>query len=250
MSLSSAPGKPGLLEETDMNKCDASNCPLEGTTTKLPNGGSMTLCPEHRAKLEVGSPVLIGSSDALLAVQPSLASTFLAAGIEAWMASGWRVAKADFDKQSVTFERAQKRASAEEKTIPEKRKDDDTNAYSYEALARRVMSGHFKTNLFPRKGGMPKLFDLVSADNAIVGDAKYFSMVNGTSIPPAKFSIISEHVWLLEKSGARTKFLVFGNDRRVPQEWLKRYGKLNQFVKFFFLGNDGKLEVLEQNGII
>jgi len=85
--LSSAPGKPGLLEETDMNKCDASNCPLEGTTTKLPNGGSMTLCPEHRAKLEAGSPVLIGSSDALLAVQPSLASTFLAAGIEAWMAS-------------------------------------------------------------------------------------------------------------------------------------------------------------------
>ena len=30
------------------------------------------------------------------------------------------------------------------------------------------------------------------------------------------------------------KFLVFGNDRRVPEEWLKRYGKLVKDVNFFF----------------
>jgi hypothetical protein len=36
-------------------------------------------------------------------------------------------------------------------------------------------------------------------------------------LPAAKFSIVAEHIWLLEKSGASTKFLVFGNQREVPE---------------------------------
>jgi hypothetical protein len=60
-------------------------------------------------------------------------------------------------------------------------------------------------------------------------------MVRGTSIPPAKFSVIAEYIWLLEKTSATHKFLTFGNDRRVPKEWLRRYGHLVKNVIFYFL---------------
>lgn len=43
--------------------------------------------------------------------------------------------------------------------------------------------------------------------------------VGGQHLPPAKFSIIAGHVWLLEKTGAANKFLVFGNDVEVLKRW-------------------------------
>src|SRR5258708_2561805 len=69
-----------------------------------------------------------------------------------------------------------------------------------------------------------------------------FSLIGGVGLPAAKFSIIAEHVWLLEKTGARTTFLVFGNDRPVPLRWLARYGVLASSVTFFFVYDDGTLE--------
>lgn len=65
-------------------------------------------------------------------------------------------------------------------------------------------------------------------------------------MPPAKFSIIAEHVWLLEKTGASTMFLVFGNQRGVPVLWLERYGDLVSGITFYFLTDDGKLEQLTE----
>ena len=59
-----------------------------------------------------------------------------------------------------------------------------------------------------------------------------------------KFSIVAEHVWLLHKSGASTTFLVFGDQREVPQRWLARYGELALSLAFFFLSEDGILEQL------
>lgn len=38
----------------------------------------------------------------------------------------------------------------------------------------------------------------------------------------------------MEKADSGIKFLVFGNDRRVPEEWLARYGHLAGDVQFFF----------------
>jgi hypothetical protein len=87
--------------------------------------------------------------------------------------------------------------------------------------------------------GVPKLFDCVSEDGEIVGDAKYYTLVEGERPPPAKFSIIAEHVWLLEKTAARRKFLAFGNDRRVPEQRLRRYGHLAESVEFFFIDHVG-----------
>jgi len=92
---------------------------------------------------------------------------------------------------------------------------------------------------------VPKAFDLVSPDGSIIGDAKYFTLVKGQRLPPAKFSVIAEHVWLLEKTDALTRFLVFGNQREVPQFWLKRYGSLVSAVDFYFLTEAGDLELLQ-----
>lgn len=88
---------------------------------------------------------------------------------------------------------------------------------AFEELARSVMGRHLGVSLARGQvPGVPKEWDMVSADGQVVGDAKYFTLVGGQRLPPAKFSIIAEHVWLLEKTGAPTTFLVFGNDRQVP----------------------------------
>jgi hypothetical protein len=117
--------------------------------------------------------------------------------------------------------------------------------YDFEKLARSVMSIHFDVPLVAGEiPGVHKEFDLVSADQNIVGDAKYYTLVHGKRLPPTKFATIAEHVWLLEKTKADHRFLVFGNQRAVPAMWLERYGHLIQHVKFFFLSDDGKLEEL------
>jgi hypothetical protein len=121
---------------------------------------------------------------------------------------------------------------------------------AFEKLAQHRMSEHFGVSLAPGTvPGVPKEFDLVSPDKAIVGDAKYFTLVRGQRLPPAKFSVIAEYVWLLEKTGAPTKFLVFGNDRQVPELWLTRYGKLAFEVAFYFLADDATLEQIHEAGI-
>jgi len=119
------------------------------------------------------------------------------------------------------------------------------SADQFEQVARQVLSQHYHTQLQAQRiPGCPKIFDFVSADYRIIGDAKYFTLVQGERTPPAKFSIIAEHVWLLEKTSAERKFLVFGNDRRVPEQWLARYGALVETVQFYFLDHQGELDPL------
>jgi len=128
-----------------------------------------------------------------------------------------------------------------EKPIPE----ESPNSTSFESLARKVFSQYYGTPLKPGSlPGIPKKWDLLSEDGTIVGDAKYYTLVGGSSLPPAKFSTIAEHVWLLEKTSAQTKFLVFGNQVEVPQHWLARYGKLVSGINFFFLDFEGNITPL------
>jgi protein gp37 len=120
----------------------------------------------------------------------------------------------------------------------------------FEKLAQRAMEALFGTPLAgSRVDGIRKIFDFVSHDHRIVGDAKYFAMVQGERLPSAKFSIIAEHVWLLEKTSAERRFLVFGNDRRVPIEWLERYGHLVRSVEFYFLDAAGRLQRLNEEAV-
>lgn len=121
------------------------------------------------------------------------------------------------------------------------------NVAQFEDLARQVFSQRFGIPLRPGQiAGVPKLFDLVSPDGDIIGDAKYYTLVNGQHLPPAKFSIIAEHVWLLEKTQATHKFLVFCNDIEVPKRWLARYGHLQGDVAFYFLTDEGELFELDK----
>jgi len=123
--------------------------------------------------------------------------------------------------------------------------DEKLTPSEFEDKARRAMEQHYGEPLHVGKcDGVPKAFDLVSPDKSIVGDAKYYTLVGGVSLPPAKYATIAEYVWLLEKTKATHKFLVFGNEYRVPQGWVKKYGHLALGVDFFFLHSDGRLEQL------
>jgi hypothetical protein len=116
------------------------------------------------------------------------------------------------------------------------------SATEFEEHARKAMSRHYGVSL--RKvlsGEMIKRFDFCSDDRSIVGDAKFFTLVAGERLPPAKFSIIAEHVWLLENTPATHKFLAFGNQREVPKQWLARYGRLVSGVDFYFIEPDGEV---------
>jgi hypothetical protein len=115
----------------------------------------------------------------------------------------------------------------------------------FEALARDVLTARFGSVLSAGSvPGVRKRFDFVSLDRRIIGDAKFYTLVQGVNLPSAKFATIAEYVWLLEKTGAPTTFLVFGNERQVPLWWLERYGNLATDVTFYFLTPDGQLEVL------
>lgn len=130
-------------------------------------------------------------------------------------------------------------------SVTDKIPENDFTYSDFERFATQIMSEHFSTSLSERAiPGVRKKFDLVSEDHQIAGDAKYYTLVGGKRLPPAKFSVIAEHVWLLEKCTANQKFLVFGNDRRVPLMWLDRYGNLVSSVSFFFLSNEGSLDLL------
>jgi len=115
----------------------------------------------------------------------------------------------------------------------------------FEEFARKIMTRHFGVKLTeenPR--GFPKKFDVVSSDEKIVGDAKFLTLVHGKNLPPAKFMEIAGHVWLLEKVKTKRRFLVFGNQKRVPEWWLVKYGDLVQNVEFYFIDDKGDVERL------
>ena len=88
-------------------------------------------------------------------------------------------------------------------------------------MARKTMSDYFGVRLVEKKPrGFPKKFDMVSVDGTIIGDAKYLTLVHGKKFPPAKMMEITGHVWLLEKVNVNIRFLVFGNQKEVPNLWL------------------------------
>ncbi len=170
--------------------------------------------------------------------------------IDGWMKYGWKLDRVDIFQKNAKFKKITNSYSQynDINKMPLLKNIDikEMNPSTFEELSRRIMSEHFGKDFFPGKlPEIPKLFDLVSSDKTIVGDAKYLTMVRGTSIPPAKFATIAEYVWLLEKSHAESKFLVFGNDKRVPVEWIKRYGNLVHDVDFYFIDSNKKLEKIK-----
>jgi hypothetical protein len=94
-------------------------------------------------------------------------------------------------------------------------------------------------------GNIHKEWDMVSDYGRIIGDAKNLSMVHGKSLPPAKFSIIVEHVWLLDKAKANIKFLEFWNQIEGPMLLLGKYGNLVSNVQFYIMDDEENVEQLK-----
>ncbi|MEI6519887.1 MAG: hypothetical protein WCO98_07605 [bacterium] len=93
--------------------------------------------------------------------------------------------------------------------------------------------------------GFPKDFDFVSEDGTIVADIAQISMVSGEKLMLAKFSMVSEMVWLIEKAPAERRILIFtGDTEELPTNWLKRLGSLTA-VEFFFIDEFGKMKQLK-----
>jgi hypothetical protein len=116
-----------------------------------------------------------------------------------------------------------------------------TSGAAFETHARAVLSEAWGVELTGRvvtlRGGVTHSFDLVSPDESIVGDAKWFKDLK--PIPAAKLSVIAEYVWLLQNhEDASRRFLVFGQDRAVPERWLSRFASLLDGLEFWFLDRD------------
>lgn len=106
--------------------------------------------------------------------------------------------------------------------------------------AREVMNEFYGRSLKAHKIGGTKIWDFVSPDGMVVGDARWF----GGSVPAAR-AFISEAVWLLEKVGAVQKFIVFGGEADVPRQWLELWATLcPEDVALFYLDNKGELHEL------
>ena len=121
------------------------------------------------------------------------------------------------------------------------------NWKEFEDLARKIMTRCFGVRLIEKNPeGFPKRFDMVSSDENIIGDAKYLTLVHREKFPPAKMMEIAGHVWLLEKVNAKTRFLVFGNQRSVPEKWLEKYGNYVQNIDFYFIDAQQNLEKMRK----
>lgn len=119
----------------------------------------------------------------------------------------------------------------------------------FTALAQTALSAYFGVTLQPGVvAGVPHCFDLVAPAGDIVGDSLYYPQATQSHWPSAKFAVISERVWLLTQTAARTRFLVFGNDRDIPAVWLRRYGALASEVTCYFLSAAGELDCLSAAG--
>ena len=162
---------------------------------------------------------------------------------DGWISVGYNSAAVNLDDHTISFIKV-----GEPENLPNNLTElsgEKMTPIEFEKVARIIMSQYFDLDLSPGKmDDWPKLFDMVSDDFSVVGDAKYLSMVRGQYVPSAKLSVISEHVWMLDKLEADVRFLTFGNDTRVPKEWLKRYSSFLGDVEFFFISDDGKLTQL------
>ncbi|MFX1538039.1 MAG: hypothetical protein ACFFDI_27915 [Promethearchaeota archaeon] len=168
--------------------------------------------------------------------------------VNGWLDYGWRVKDIDLPEQYVRFQRVAKLRLHDSVPMTESPAKKPLSKISqvrlFEARARGILSKHFGVKLRPSLlPNVAKLFDFVSKDKTIVGDSKFLSM-GKKRFQPAKFSAISEIVWLLEKIQARQKFIVFGSSIEVPKGWLSRYGALMENITFYFLDDKNNIEKL------
>lgn len=159
---------------------------------------------------------------------------------EGWMNAGWVVKTVNLKEEKATFSlKPEIKLLAEPKTQAK-----IYGRQNFAEYAGEIMSRHFGVKLSPKKRPeWPKLFDMVSSNASIVGEAAFIA-TEKARITPGTLAHITEMIWMLEKIDAKTKFIAFGGNEKPPKEWLKKYGKFAKEIQFFFIDKSGHVTCL------
>lgn len=165
---------------------------------------------------------------------------------DGWTGIGWKVQSVDLDEEQVVFVNDSEGIEIRERKPVER---DLTSREGWSSAADDAMQNHLSVGLLKRELDLlPKALPLVSRNQEVVGDKTFAKMLDGGRIPYAVHATISESVWLLQQVDADRTFIVFGNDREVPETWIERFGHLATGVEFYFLDDDGELELMKEEG--
>ena len=95
--------------------------------------------------------------------------------------------------------------------------------------------------------GKTKRFDLLNVDGRIVGDIKHYRMTAGGNIPSAKFSILNEYAWLMQRLEQHQKrkwrkIFVIGDDPVVVKKYSSTYDAWLDDIEIYFCDAKGRLK--------
>jgi len=150
-----------------------------------------------------------------------------------WAAAGYIVDNVDFIRGIVSFRR-----KLLERIVAERQSRKLVIKMSKEALER------YYRRRFDEGEINGKRFDLVSDDKKIIGEV---IIARGKRPSSSYFEYIASSLWFLEKIDVSgEKFIVFCGDKKVPIEWLRRFGHKTRDIKFYFFNIDTS-ELIELN---
>ena len=137
--------------------------------------------------------------------------------------------------------------------IPEEKKFTSDSAQldwqQFENVARKALETELDTILNGGKiniNGKVKDFDLLNIDEKIVGDIKHYKMTSGGNNPSAKFSVLNEYSWLMQKleqyqKQKWRKIFVIGEDLTVVKRYISTFDAWLDDIEIYFCDADGKL---------
>ncbi len=119
----------------------------------------------------------------------------------------------------------------------------------FEKIARNAIQKELGCNLSNEAldiTGKSKNFDLVNKEKGIVGDIKYYSMTKGGNMPSAKFSILNEYAWLMQRLEISTKqkwkkVFVIGPDVNMIQKYIKTYENGLDDIEIYYCSVNGQI---------
>jgi glutathione peroxidase-family protein len=120
----------------------------------------------------------------------------------------------------------------------------------FEDNVRKLIEDLYKTT-FPSDGlvkinGKTKKFDFVNLENNIVGDAKYYSFTKTGKRPSAKFSILNEYIWLLQKLPSNwKKFIVIGKDETLVKKYVNEYLPWLEGITIYYSDGENELKIIK-----
>ena len=119
----------------------------------------------------------------------------------------------------------------------------------FENVARKALENELGCILNGGKiniNGKVKDFDLLNIDENIVGDVKHYKMTSGGNNPSAKFSVLNEYSWLMQKlelyqKQKWRKIFVIGEDLNVVKKYISTFDAWLDDIEIYFCNADGKL---------